>query len=193
MRSVHIARRVVGGAAGFALAAGRPVGRIVVKRAGRTVVTRFGGPVVGAGAMYFFDPDRGHARRINTVAHARGVARRAFRRAARRTTAQEKQLFHRLEGTVATARGRGQFHPESEVDLREHLRQVIRTMHIPGAEVNVDVERGTASLRGQVETEDDRRRILDAVRPVDGVEQIEDFMHLPGAVAPNKAGVISGD
>ena len=191
MRSLRIARAVVGGAGHLALAVGRPVGRVVVKRAGRTVATRLGGPVVGAGVMYFLDPDRGHSRRANTVAHARGLARRAFRRAARRTSAQERQLVHRLEGTVATARGRGQFHPESEVDLREHLRQVIRTMHLPGAEVSVDVEKGAASLRGQIETEDDRQRILDAVRPVEGVERIEDFMHLPGVVPPNKAAVIS--
>lgn len=187
MRSLHIARTVVGGTGRVAFATVRPV----IKGVRRTAVSRVGGLAAGAGAMYFFDPDRGHGRRTTAVAQARGTARRAFRRAARRTSAQERQLLHRLEGTVATARGKGHFHPESEVDLREHLRQVIHTMHLPGAEVNVDVEHGTASLRGQVETEDDRQQILDAVRPVEGVERIEDYMHLPGVVPPNKASVIS--
>jgi osmotically-inducible protein OsmY len=90
---------------------------------------------------------------------------------------------------MAETRGGGRFRPESDVDLREHLRQVIRTMHLPGEEVNVDVNDGTVAIRGQIQTAEDRARILDAVRQVAGVSRIEDYMHTPGTPPPNKAPV----
>ncbi|HET6966318.1 MAG TPA: BON domain-containing protein [Acidimicrobiales bacterium] len=151
---------------------------------------RVGCLAVGAGAMYLLDPDRGRSRRADMQSRAAGAVRRQFRTAARRTEAQERNLMHRLEGAMAEARGGGRFRPESEVDLREHLRQVIHGLDHPGRGVNVDVHDGTVTLRGEVDSDERRRQIIDAVRPVDGVERIEDYTHLPGEVAPNKASVI---
>jgi hypothetical protein len=142
---------------------------------------------IGAGTMYFFDPDRGRSRRTQLVSHLEGVIRRKVRRTATETKREAHYLEGRLKGVVARARGQGQYHPESEVDLREHLRQVIHSLPVPTTDVTVDVARGKVTLRGQVQTVEEQARIRRAVSAVPGVSQIEDFLHLPGAVAPNKA------
>jgi hypothetical protein len=145
---------------------------------------------IGAGTMYLFDPDRGRSRRTQLVSHLEGVTRRKVRRTATGTRREAHYLEGRLKGVVARARGQGHYHPESEVDLREHLRQVIHSMPVPTTDVTVEVARGRATLRGQVETLDQQAQIRDAVAAVRGVEEVEDFLHLPGTVAPNKASVL---
>ncbi len=162
---------------------------MLMKLGFKLVTSRVGCLAIGAGAMYLMDPDRGRSRRAGMQSQAAGTLRRQFRTAARRTGAQERNLMHRLEGAMAEARGGGRFRPESEVDLREHLRQVIHGMD-HGREVNVDVHEGKVTLRGQVPSDARRRQIIDSIRTVAGVERVEDYTHLPGEVAPNKASVI---
>jgi hypothetical protein len=137
--------------------------------------------------MYFFDPDRGRGRRTQLVSHMEGVVRRRVRRTTSETKREAHYLEGRLKGVVARARGQGHYHPESEVDLREHLRQVIHSLPVPTTDVTVDVAKGKVSLRGQVHTPEQQAQIRRAVTAVPGVSQVEDFLHLPGTVAPNKA------
>ncbi len=156
----------------------------------KLVTSRVGILGIGAGVMYLFDPDRGRSRRTQLVSHLEGVVRRRVRR----TTTETKQHAHylegRLKGVVARARGEGRYHPESDVDLREHLRQVIHSLPVPTSDVTVDAVAGKATLRGQVRSSEEQAEIRKAVAAVPGVREVEDFLHLPGTVAPNKAGVL---
>jgi hypothetical protein len=152
----------------------------------KTMTSRVGCLAIGAGAMYLADPDRGRSRRVQMTQRAEGLVRRNARHMVRRTEAEQRYLMGRLEGVMAQARGRGQFHPESEVDLREHLRQVIRSLPVKEHLVNVDVCGGVVTLRGEVADEEQRARLLDAVRRVQGVGELKDLTHLPGQPAPNK-------
>jgi osmotically-inducible protein OsmY len=163
---------------------------MLMKVVGKVATSRVGCLAIGAGAMYLADPDRGRSRRAELRSRAEGVARGQVRRAGRRTEAGQRDLMHRLEGAMARARGGGTFHPESEVDLREHLRQVVHTVARPGHQVNVDVAAGRAKLRGQVQDEAERARIVRAVGQVQGVAEVEDLTHLPGQPAPNKKPLI---
>lgn len=153
----------------------------------RLATSRVGFLAAGAGAMYFFDPERGRGRRTRTVSHAKGVARRE----ARDVMKEAEQRVHHLQGTlkgdVAKATGHGEYHPESDVDLREHLRQVIHSMPGPTGDINVDVCKGKATLRGQAQDEKQHALVTVAVAAVPGVTAVEDFLHLPGQEAPNKA------
>lgn len=144
----------------------------------------------GATLMYLYDPDRGRSRRTRMASHAEGVVRRRTRSVAREAEGQVHYLQGVLKGKIVKARHGGQYHPESDVDLREHLRQVIHTLPIPTMDVNVDVAEGVATVRGQAASEDDRQRITEAVRKVPGVTKIVDYTHLPGTEAPNKAAVL---
>ena len=152
----------------------------------KTMKSRLGFLAMGAGAMYLADPVRGRSRRIELQQRAEGMVRR-------RTAAQERHLMGRLEGAMAQARGRGRFRPESETDLREHLRQVVAGAGVKEHLVNVDVCAGVVTLRGQVEDQDQRMRLVEAVRAVSGVGEVKDLTHLPGQPAPNKSAGFGAD
>lgn len=163
---------------------------MLMKIVRKAVTSRLGFFATGATVMYLWDPDRGRSRRAELQQRGGAVLPRMVRKTAARTRSEERYLMQRLEGAMAEVRGGGRFHPESEVDLREHLRQVIHTMRLPGRPVNVDVCEGTVTLRGQVASADVRSQILAAVGGVDGVDRIVDYTHLPGQVAPNKASTL---
>ena len=159
----------------------------------KTMKSRLGFLAMGAGAMYLADPVRGRSRRIELQQRAEGMVRRQARGVRRRTAAQERHLMGRLEGAMAQARGRGRFRPESETDLREHLRQVVAGAGVKEHLVNVDVCAGVVTLRGQVEDQDQRMRLVEAVRAVSGVGEVKDLTHLPGQPAPNKSAGFGAD
>jgi hypothetical protein len=152
--------------------------------------TRLAFLATGAALMYLYDPDRGRSRRARLASQAEARIRRGTRSVVSETGGQVHYYEGVLKGKVAKARHAGRYHPESDVDLREHLRQVIRTLPVPTTDVNVDVAKGVATLRGQVSTEDDRLRITSAVEDVPGVSKVVDYIHLPGIDAPNKAAVL---
>lgn len=148
---------------------------------------RLGFLAAGAALMYLYDPDRGRARRSRAAAQATGAARRQVKHA---VTGSERRLHYaegQLRGAAARARGGGRYRPESDVDLREHLRQVIRSQPTHFPEVSVDVARGRAVLRGEVPSAQQQAELRSAVAAVEGVEVVEDLTHLPGQPAPNKA------
>lgn len=154
----------------------------------RKVLTgRIGFLAAGATLMYLYDPDRGRTRRTRTAAQARGVARRQVRHAVNESERRLHYAEGQVRGAAARARGGGRYHPESEVDLREHLRQVIRSQPTHFPEVSVDVARGRAVLRGEVPSAQQQVELRAAVSAVEGVEVVEDLTHLPGQPAPNKA------
>lgn len=141
---------------------------------------------VGAGLAYLGDPDRGRARRARALDQARARVRRAGRRAASRS----RDAAGRLEGTAARARGAGTYTPESDVDLREHLHQVLAEAGVPTSDVTVDVAHGVATLRGQLGSSALIARAHEAVVEVPGVTRCESYLHLPGSPAPNKSEAI---
>jgi BON domain len=145
-----------------------------------------GGAAVGAAAMYVFDPDRGHRRRSMFRDRSRSLLRHEYRHANRAVRHKLVDTENRLEGAVIRARGGGRFHPESDVDLREHLRQVIANVDFSTRDVNIEAVKGVATLRGQVETADQQDRLVVEVEKVPGVVSVRSFLHLPGAPAPNK-------
>jgi len=145
-----------------------------------------GGAAVGAAAMYVFDPDRGHRRRVMFRDRSRSALRHEYRHANRAVRQKVVDTENRIEGAVIRARGGGRFHPESDVDLREHLRQVIATVDFSTKDVNVEAVKGVATLRGQVETVQQQNRLIVEVEGVPGVVSVRSYLHLPGAPAPNK-------
>ena len=96
----------------------------------------------------------------------------------------------RLEGTAARARGAGTYTPESDVDLREHLHQVLAEAWVPTSDVTVDVADGVATLRGQLGSSALIARAHEAVVQVPGVTRCVSYLHLPGSPAPNKSEAI---
>ena len=146
----------------------------------------------GAALMYFLDPDRGRARRGATRDQVVAALRRRVRRTSRIADQKVRYAEGHLEGAMARAEGAGHYRPESEADLREHLRQVLSELSFPTSNVTVDVADGVATLRGQVVSTKEMTQATAALAEVPGVESVESFLHLPGEPAPNKAAVSGG-
>jgi hypothetical protein len=160
---------------------------MLIRLARKAAFSRAGFLTAGAALMYFWDPDRGRSRRVQIASQARAAPRRRIRQTVHQSERRAHYVQGRLRGAAVKARGGGSYHPESDADLREHLRQVIRSLAIPTGDVTVDAAKGIATLRGQVRSDHDQAALRAAVAAVPGVTNVEDFMHLPGMMAPNKA------
>jgi osmotically-inducible protein OsmY len=138
--------------------------------------------VLGAALTYFFDPKNG---------------------ARRRNMARDRVLaFFRRRGRQAARAGRGVAAEAYGVKQRAtHLREepktyddqtlkakveseVFRPADAPKGAVDVNVEHGVVFLRGQVEQQDVIEELEERVRAVEGVDEVENLLHLPGTEAP---------
>jgi len=136
---------------------------------------------LGAGLMYFFDPEQGNRRRKMLVDRVGAF----FRRGARRTTRAGR-------GIAATAYGvrqKATHLREDEKDLddvtlaRKVETEIFRDADAPKGQVDVNVVDGVVYLRGEVE-EEMIRDLAEAARKVSGVRGVENLLHTPGTPAP---------
>jgi BON domain len=153
----------------------------------RTKRTRWAMAAAGAGMAisYFFDPQMGRARRAKAKDRIGALLRRTGRVAGRRGRWLEGKAY----GTWWKAT-----HPTEQpkdlddVTLAHKIEsEVISRMDVPKGKIAVNVEDGVASLRGQVETPDQMTSVAQDVLRVPGVIGVENFLHLPGELPPNKA------
>jgi hyperosmotically inducible protein len=153
-----------------------------------TVSPKFvAGMLAGAAAMYFFDPAQGRSRR----AKRRDQAAAALRRRRRRTEQRERNEANRHHGEELIEHGGGQFHPVDDTAAAQHLKQVLSRVGVPTADVTVEVVDGVAVLRGQVDSEHDHDVVVTAVCEDRGIRAVENYLHLPGEPAPNKAAALA--
>jgi osmotically-inducible protein OsmY len=140
---------------------------------------------LGVALAYLFDPDNGRRRRAVTQDRAAAFFRRGGRRADR---------FAR--GVAATAEGVTQkvAHLSEEekpqpddVTLARKVETVIfRDPEVPKGQINVNAEHGVVVLRGQVETRELIDDLVARTREVQGVQGVENLLHVPGTPAPTK-------
>ena len=148
--------------------------------------------IAGALAAYYADPSSGRRRRAlmrDRGAHMRNVVTRTIPRRI------EKRA--RFFGGVA----RGIRHETADFVLHDgHHEQVdddtlvarvrseaLRSGTIKSGEINVEAYEGCVTLRGQLEHPGNIRRLVEAVRRVEGVREVRSYLHLPGTLPPNKA------
>ena len=141
---------------------------------------------IGAAVAYFADPDNGRSRRVRTKDQLEAKLRRKQR--------ETEQLARHAEnvaaGQAARAQGAGEPTPVDDTDVVHAAKQALSALGFPTSDVTVDVVEGTAALRGEVATEEQKTQVEQAVRGVPGVRQIESWLHLPGQPAPNKASAL---
>src|SRR5680860_1371714 len=139
---------------------------------GGHLATLVAGAGIGAGVMYYADPDRGRRRRKTTV--DRSVA--ALRRAGRQVMSNERRSAARLSGSII--RLRHVFDEPGEVANDEMLTdrilsQAFRDFDFPHGQVNLNVENRVAVLRGVLGQPDQINRLEKAVQNVPGVWRVE--------------------
>jgi len=126
------------------------------------------GMVLGAGAMYLFDPDRGARRR--SLLRDRGV--HAGHKLSDGLSATTQDARNRLRGTAAELRARFRHEMVADEILHERVRSAIgRAVAYPGA-VRVTATQGRITLQGEV-LEDDVEDLIKQVEGVRGVDDVE--------------------
>lgn len=137
----------------------------------------------GAAVAYFLDPDRGRARRSQTKDQAAAALRRRKGEAER----EARYAQGKAEGLAAQAQGGGQPRPKDDVDVVHAVRQAFSAAGVPTDDVTIEAADGVVVLRGQVASEDEKRRAEEAAGSAAGVREVQSWLHLPGQPAPNKA------
>lgn len=132
-----------------------------------------GGLSLGAIAMYLADPERGPQRR----AAARETLRDAVSSTGDVLDLARRDLGSRVQGLRAqadTTLSRSKEQLDDQL-LKARVRQQIATTVTQPSAIEIEARQGCVTLSGRVPT-NERQYLLDAVRRVDGVVQIEDFL-----------------
>lgn len=137
---------------------------------------------LGAALAYFFDPQQG-ARRRNM---ARDRALEFFRQRGRQAARAGRSVAAEAEGLKQKATHlREEEKTFDDQTLKAKIEsEVFRPEGSPKGDVNVNVENGVVYLRGQVERPEIVEDLESRVRSVQGVERVENLLHLPGTEAP---------
>jgi osmotically-inducible protein OsmY len=135
---------------------------------------------LGAALVYFFDPENGKRRRKVTMDRIAGLARRHGRRLGRGVASEAYGLKQK-----ATHR---QDEPKPQPDdvtlARKVETEIFRGPEVPKGKINVNAENGIVVLRGEAETPEMIEDLARKAREVQGVRDVENLLHVPGALPP---------
>jgi hypothetical protein len=140
------------------------------------------GGALGALVAYLFDPRNGRGRRHQLRDRTAGFFRSRGREAGRLG-----------RGVAAEAYGVSQKvqHLQEEpkdyddATLADKVRsEVFRDPHVPKGHINVNVQEGVVQLRGEVPSPELIDDLVEQTRRVQGVRDVENLLHVPGAKAP---------
>lgn len=138
---------------------------------------------IGAAIAYLFDPQSGRRRRALLRDRSLGLVRKGFRRLGRAGRHAQAEAY----GISQKAQ---HLHEEpkpmpDDATLAQKVETVIfRDPNVPKGQINVNAEKGTVVLRGEVGTPELIRDLEERARKVQGVEEVENLLHLPGSDAP---------
>src|SRR5207245_2833319 len=156
------------------------------RRGTSTRVSVLTGAIAGAAAAYFFDPERGRARRALFADWLGARLRSSWRTVnelSTRTTSSAAAFPQRMVPLRST-RPR----PADDLTLRDRVEsEVFRNPDLPKGQINLEVESGVVTIRGQVDSAFQIANVEKAVLKVPGVAGVENLLHVDGTPAPNKA------
>ena len=141
---------------------------------------------LGAALTYFFDPQQGRRRRA--MAQDRIAA--FFRQRAGKAEQLSRSASAQAEGMAQKAKHL-QEEPKPQPDdvtlARKVESEIFRDAEVPKGQINVNAENGKVVLRGEVGKPEMIRDLEDRARKVQGVQDVENLLHLPGSTAPTKS------
>ena len=141
---------------------------------------------LGAALTYFFDPQQGRRRR----AMARDRVAAFFRRRVRQGGRFGRAASAEAEGLAQKAKHLKE-EPKPQPDdvtlTRKVETEIFRDAEVPKGQINVNAENGKIYLRGEVGQPELIKDLEDRARKVQGVQDVENLLHLPGTEAPTKS------
>jgi osmotically-inducible protein OsmY len=141
------------------------------------------GAVLGAIAALFLDPQSGKRRRHVVVDRVTGF----FRHGARKTEYAARGVAaeaYGLKQKAAHLREQPKAQPNDATLVAKVESEVLRDADMPKGSININAENGVVVLRGQVERPELIDELVEKTRRVQGVQGVENLLHLPGTQAP---------
>jgi osmotically-inducible protein OsmY len=138
---------------------------------------------IAAAVTYFFNPQEGRRRR----AEARDRIAGFFRSGAREGEQLSHQASAQAEEVAEQGKELGQEPGPDDVTLTQKVEsEIFRDVDVPKGQINVNAENGKIYLRGEVGKPELIEDLEQRARKVQGVQDVENLLHLPGAEAPSK-------
>jgi osmotically-inducible protein OsmY len=137
----------------------------------------------GAAIAYFFDPTSGRRRRALARDRSAGFVRhsmRRFGRVKRHAEAEAYGLSQKAQHLSEEPKPR----PDDATLARKVETEIFRDADVPKGQININAENGIVVLRGEVGTPEMIRDLEERARKVQGVDKVENLLHLPGTPAP---------
>jgi osmotically-inducible protein OsmY len=138
---------------------------------------------LGAAVAYLFDPQSGRRRRAVLRDRGAALARKSFRRLGRAQRHAQAEAYG-LSQKAHHLREEAKPRPDDATLAQKVETEIFRDPEVPKGQINVNAENGTVVLRGEVNTPDLIRDLEERTRKVQGVEEVENLLHLPGTPAP---------
>lgn len=137
----------------------------------------------GALLAYFFDPQNGHRRRTLAGQRIPAVFRKASKKAGDVSdTATAQASAMKQKATHLSDEEKPQ--PADVTLARKVETEIFRDSDIPKGQINVNAENGKVVLRGEVEQPELIKDLEQRTKKVQGVQEVENLLHVPGAAAP---------
>jgi osmotically-inducible protein OsmY len=151
------------------------------RRSGIVVVPAL---LAGAALEYFLDPRSGRRRRHTARDRAVAVVRRRRHRLERQARYEAGKVVGLAHQATKLA-SRAEPADLDDVSLAHKVEtELFRDRTIPKARISINAERGIVVLRGQLDSDQEVRRVEEQVRGIPGVHDVENLLHLPGTPAP---------
>jgi osmotically-inducible protein OsmY len=135
---------------------------------------------LGAALVYFFDPENGKRRRKVTIERIAGLVRRHGRRLGRGVASEAYGL--KQKATHLKEEPKPQ--PDDVTLARKVETEIFRGPEVPKGKINVNAENGIVVLRGEAETPEMIEDLARKAKEVQGVRDVENLLHVPGALPP---------
>jgi CBS domain-containing protein len=148
----------------------------------------FKGAALGAGLMYFLDPQRGRRRR----ALVRDSSVRLTHKLRDAADVTRRDLSNRYQGVKSKAQSlfSSSHQPHSDEQLKARIRSQLGRVSSHPRAIEVEVHDGRVTLRGPV-LSDEAQRVFDAVSAIRGVQHVDNQMEIhqePGNIAALQGG-----
>ena len=138
---------------------------------------------LGAALKYFLDAEEGSSRRAAMQSRLGGM----FRQSAKRGEQLGQAASSKAQGLAGKAKHRDETSkgPTDDVTLARKVEsEIFSGDDVPKGQINVNAENGKIVLRGEVGQQEMIRDLEMRARSVQGVHDVENLLHLPGAEAP---------
>jgi len=137
----------------------------------------------GALLTYFFDPQNGRRRRALARDRIPAFFRSASRKAGDAGSAVTSEASAaKQKATHLKEEEKPQ--PDDVTLARKVETEIFRDADIPKGRINVNAENGKVVLRGEVEQPELIKDLEQRTKKVQGVEEVENLLHVPGTPAP---------